>query len=179
MKKRNNILTYISMLALSLCVLVSGVYAAKNASMASSGKVSFTAENCIVAITSLTSTGQHSSSTVNTISSSSELRLESKGTTTSKSHALGTLYFDDVTSSGDTVKDITIAIVVKNYSSFSIKVTSKGDTSGTNYQIITDKTTATTVASNATTTVNVTLKCKATNTFSAVNFSIGISCVKA
>ena len=177
MKKRNNILTYISMLALSLCVLVSGVYAAKNSSMTSSGKVSFTAANCIVAITSITPSGYHSSSSINALSS--ELRLESKGSTTSKSHALGTLYFDDVTSSGDTVKDITIAIVVKNYSSFSIKVTSSGDTDLTNYKITTDKATATTVASNATTTVNVTLKCKATTTFTKADFSIGISCVKA
>lgn len=177
MKKRNNILTYISMLALSLCVLVSGVYAAKNSSMTSSGSVSFTAANCDVAITSITSNGYHESSTINALSS--ELHLVSKGSTTSKSHALGTLYFDDVTSTGDSVKDITIAIVVKNYSSFSIKVTSKGDKNETNYQITTDKTTAVTVASNATTTVNVTLHCKATNSFNAADFSIGISCVKA
>ena len=180
MKKRKNILTYISLLALSVCLLVSGVYAAKNATMTATSTVSFTASNCKMAITAITCEGQLASSTINAVPSGGVV-LESKGSTTSKSYDLGSLLFDDITSNGDSVNPITISITVKNNSDWAIKLTSTASMTSTTYATIaiSQGASVASLAAGSTTVVKATLTCKSTaSAFTGQSFTISIAGVK-
>lgn len=177
MKKK--IFTYISILTLSICLFVAGVYAAKTSSLSSTGTVGFTATNCKIAITGITCTGQASTSDLKNLNSLTfPIELESKGSTTSEEVNVGALVFDDINSIGDTVSPINIAITIKNNSDWAINLTySATATDSTNVSISVSKASST-LAKGASETITATLTTTATTDFSAKNFNIAINAAK-
>ena len=186
MKKKNRFLINIALLALSLCIMVYGVYSAKQASLTVSGTIGFNAHDISLKITgasvsgALTSAGAKYTDTP-TIS----------GTTVT----FGALYYDDLTNStatADKISPILITINMQNNSKFPATVTpvspaqSAGENTKTNYTIAVSYASGTNMAANGgtcTVTVTLTYTTNTSNahgtTFSAAAFNISTSVVKA
>lgn len=127
MKKKSRFLVHIALIALSLCIMVYGVYAAKSASLTVSGTIGFTAHNGSI---------KYGAITVNNALTETGAKFEYTGTSTDTNHlntdiALGEFYFDDLTNStkdDDGIKPITIVFNVYNYSLFEMKITDVAST---------------------------------------------------
>lgn len=188
MKKKNRFLINIALLALSLCIMVYGVYSAKQASLTVSGTIGFNAHDISLEITSasvsgaLTSAGAAYSAAPNI-----------SGTTVTFGDYL---YYDDLTNStatADKIPAITITIAMTNNSKFAATVTpvspakSAGTGTNTNYTIaVSYASSGSNMAANGgtcTVTVTLTYTTNTSNahgtTFSAAPFNISTNVVKA
>jgi len=140
MKKKNKFFVNVALIALALCVMVYGVYAAKNASLTVKGTIGFTAHGIQYAVTSvgvnkaLNAAGETydvardnaalaaiTRDAARTYNTSGELVVSeyvADGTNT-------TFYFDDLTNSTDTadnIEAIEIVIEIQNRSMFKVQV---------------------------------------------------------
>ena len=121
MKKKSRFLINIALLALSLCIMVYGVYSAKQATLNVFGTIGFTAHNLSVKIGAVTiehaidANGAAVATSLSGYSDSSKKELADIN--------VGALYFDDLTKStatADNVSDIVIKVNLFNYSQFKV-----------------------------------------------------------
>ena len=143
--KKGKLFINIATLVLSLCLMVYGVYAAKSATLQTSGKIGFIAHDAKVGVQLTEISGAYSKD--GTLVTTSNLKqvsgvkseLTVTGTTassidlaygSSSTAADKALYFDDLTSSSDqdTITPIELTFTVKNYSRFDVVVSNTSTT---------------------------------------------------
>lgn len=151
MKKKSRFLVHIALIALSLCIMVYGVYAAKRASLTVSGTIGFTAHagSVDVQLTGISgaydvyhnkviigtaTTGQvalNNTSTTKVTAGSTATNLTIKTATTNKpgdtyaDNVLTALYFDDIensTATQDVLTDIVFTFKATNKALFAMKL---------------------------------------------------------
>lgn len=131
MKRKNRFLVHIALLTLSLCIMVFGVYSAKQASLTVSGTIGFTAHGLDISIGTVTVTGAlnaEGGSYVldDTIKGYATTAVKLSTLTDGKLNFTNAMYFDDLsasTATADNIPPIVITVVLTNYSMFDTVVT--------------------------------------------------------
>lgn len=139
MKKKNRFLINIALLALSLCIMVYGVYSAKQANLTVSGTIGFTAHNGTIGVHLAGITGAWDENRTAELTTTSlktgngigsEYKFTESYTITierdGSDAASKAIYFDDVaesTATEDTITPIVLTFTVTNYSLFDMTVT--------------------------------------------------------
>ena len=128
MKKRKfNLLLEIATLCLCVAAIAFGVYSAKNASLNVTGTVGFTAHNCDVYVAGKITGGidadlKSITKYVSDVENATEDTFKSIGE--SYNWNIGTMYFDDINTTGDEIaKPITITLKIYNKSAFDVSFT--------------------------------------------------------
>lgn len=162
MKKKSRFLINIALLALSLCIMVYGVYSAKQATLNVTGTIGFTAHNLNVKIGAVTIENAIDANGAAVATSLSGYSDSSSSQKPLADIPVGALYFDDLTKStatADNVSDIVIKVKLFNYSQFKVGATTQPtftqlkNTSSTNIANVTYKVESTgtmTASSNGT-----------------------------
>jgi len=140
MKKKNKFFVNVALIVLSLCIMVYGVYAAKNASLTVTGTIGFQAHGIAYAVTNVAiidaldadgntyAISESFNTALNTLNGGEEHIAEADSTLTvsQKTDDEDTsFYFDDLTYStaeADNIRPIQIVLTVQNRSMFAVQI---------------------------------------------------------
>ncbi|MCI7002722.1 MAG: hypothetical protein MR904_00020 [Clostridia bacterium] len=179
MKKKSRFLINIALLALSLCIMVYGVYSAKQATLNVTGSIGFQAHNADIALTSVKVTGSADTATIKDGPTSVTSLTNISGRTLT----FGGLRFKDDGTSATSWKPATKIVLTfnfKNNSAFSVTCSAPAPTNQSGKVTFESNiTTTTTIAAGGTKEVTITLTCDAIETYDATSFSSTISFTKA
>lgn len=129
MKGKRKLFINISLIVLSLCVMVYGVYSAKQASLTVSGTIGFQAHNAVLQYSNVSvANARKSDGTAYSYSGtgSGDTKVDASTAISFGSTANDAMYFDDLTNStaeADNIPFITITLKVHNKSKFAVKMT--------------------------------------------------------
>ena len=184
MKKKSRILVHIALIALSLCIMVYGVYSAKNASMSIQGTIGFEAHGADIALTKIVISGSSTTATVkNGTTAITNLTAPGIANIDGKTINITNLAFKDDGTSANSwkpVTKITIAFTFKNTSKFAVTCTVPTKPTNATGKVLYNSaiSTPTLSAETGETTVTITLTCDAIESFSATEFTYGIQFAK-
>lgn len=129
MKKKSRFLVHIALIALSLCIMVYGVYAAKQASLTVSGTIGFTAHGVNLRVSDLkVAKALDANGAAYTMATEGQNYTGTTMSTTdvSKIEIVNPMYFDNLnysTKDGDNIPAIEISFKVYNLSRFAVQLT--------------------------------------------------------
>lgn len=128
MKKKSRFLVHIALIALSLCIMVYGVYAAKQASLTVSGTIGFTAHGVNLRVSDLKVANALDANGATYALAADQQYKETTMSTTDVSEIaiVNPMYFDDLsasTATADNIPAIEISFKVYNMSRFAVKLT--------------------------------------------------------
>lgn len=128
MKKKSRFLVHIALIALSLCIMVYGVYAAKQASLTVSGTIGFTAHGVNLRVSDLNVANALDANGATYALAADQQYKETTMSTTDVSEIaiVNPMYFDDLsasTATADNIPAIEISFKVYNMSRFAVKLT--------------------------------------------------------
>lgn len=131
MKKKSRFLVHIALIALSLCIMVYGVYAAKQASLTVSGTIGFTAHGVNLRVSDLKVANALDANGATYALATETDGQKYTGTTMSTTDVseiaiVTPMYFDDLsasTATADNIPAIEISFKVYNMSRFAVKLT--------------------------------------------------------
>lgn len=125
MKKKSRFLVHIALIALSLCIMVYGVYAAKQASLTVSGTIGFTAHGVNLRVSDLNVANALDANGATYALAADQQYKETTMSTTDVSEIaiVNPMYFDDLsasTATADNIPAIKISFKVYNLSRFAV-----------------------------------------------------------
>ena len=125
MKKKSRFLVHIALIALSLCIMVYGVYAAKQASLTVSGTIGFTAHGVNLRVSDLNVANALDANGATYALAADQQYKETTMSTTDVSEIaiVNSMYFDDLsasTATADNIPAIKISFKVYNLSRFAV-----------------------------------------------------------
>lgn len=125
MKKKSRFLVHIALIALSLCIMVYGVYAAKQASLTVSGTIGFTAHGVNLRVSDLKVANALDANGATYALAADQQYKETTMSTTDVSEIaiVNSMYFDDLsasTATADNIPAIKISFKVYNLSRFAV-----------------------------------------------------------
>ncbi len=125
MKKKSRFLVHIALIALSLCIMVYGVYAAKQASLTVSGTIGFTAHGVNLRVSDLKVANALDANGATYALAADQQYKETTMSTTDVSEIaiVNPMYFDDLsasTATADNIPAIKISFKVYNLSRFAV-----------------------------------------------------------